>query len=209
MSNASAAPLAGRPRDPGVDDRVAEAAVELFGEVGWSGFSVEAVARRAGVGKASIYLRWPTKEALLATALEAKMASIKEIHTGSTREDLVELTRQMLQLYLGKRGRAAMRLTLDGDKVPEIRERREAMARAQVLAAREIVRRGIRRGELPSTTSVTVVLDTLVGGAMMHAMSAPADLREKVVAGADAYAEQLVDFVLGSAGAGPKGLRQR
>ena len=199
MSNASAVPLAGRPRDPGVDERVADAAIELFGEVGWSGFSVEAVARRAGVGKASIYLRWPTKEALLAAALEAKMASIEEIHTGSTREDLVELTRQMLQLYLGKSGRAAMRLTLDGDKVPEIRERHAAMARAQVLAAREIVRRGIRRGELPSTTSVTVVLDTLVGGAMMHAMSAPADLREKVVAGADAYAEQLVDFVLGSA----------
>jgi hypothetical protein len=94
-----------------------------------------------------------------------------------------------------------MRLTLDGDKVLEIRERHEALARAQVLAARGIVRRGIRRGELPSTTSVTVVLDTLVGGAMMHALSAPAHLREKVVTGADVYAEQLVDFVLGSASA--------
>jgi len=39
--------------------------VALFGEAGWARFSVEAVARRAGVGKASVYLRWPTKEALL------------------------------------------------------------------------------------------------------------------------------------------------
>src|SRR3954468_7581785 len=130
MSNAPAAPVAGRPRDPGVDERVAEAAIELFGEVGWAGFTVEAVARRSGVGKASIYLRWPTKEALLAAALEAKMASIEEIHTGSTRGDLVELTRRMLQLYLGKSGRAAMRVTLDGATVPEIRGRHEAMAEA-------------------------------------------------------------------------------
>jgi AcrR family transcriptional regulator len=199
MSNA--APLPGRPRDPGVDDRVAEAAVRLFGEVGWSGFSVEAVARRAGVGKASIYLRWTSKEALLAAALETRMANIQEIDTGSTRGDLVELTRQLLRLYLSDNGRATMRLTLDGDKVPEIRERYDALARSQILAARAIVRRGIRRGELADSTSVTVLLDALCGGAMMHAMSAPPELRGKVTAGAEKYAAQLVDFVLGSASA--------
>jgi AcrR family transcriptional regulator len=196
MSTAPAAPL-GRPRDPGVDERVAEAAVALFGEVGWSGFTVDAVARRAGVGKASIYLRWPTKEALLAAALELRMATIEEIDTGTTREDLVTLTRQLLGLYLGSSGRAAMRLTLDGDKIPEIRARHEVLARSQILAARAIVRRGIARGELPASTSVTVLLDTLCGGAMMHAMSTPPELRDRVAAGAHAYAEELVDFVAG------------
>jgi len=200
MSNASAA-VPGRPRDPGVDARVAEAAVLLFGEMGWAGFSVESVARRAGVGKASIYLRWPSKEALLAAALETRMANIEEIDTGSTRGDLVDLTRQLLRLYLSDNGRATMRLTLDGDKVPEIRERYEALARSQVLAARAIVRRGIRRGELAESTSVTVLLDALCGGAMMHAMSTPRELRDKVTAGAEKYAGQLVDFVLGSASA--------
>lgn len=196
MGTAPAAPL-GRPRDPGVDERVAEAAVALFGEVGWSGFTVDAVARRAGVGKASIYLRWPTKEALLAAALELRMATIEEIDTGSTRTDLVTLTRQLLGLYLGSSGRAAMRLTLDGDKIPEIRTRHDVLARSQILAARAIVRRGIARGELPASTSVTVLLDTLCGGAMMHAMSTPPELRDRVAAGADAYAEELVDFVAG------------
>lgn len=199
MSTASAVPLPGRPRDPGVDDRVAEAAVGLFGEVGWSGFSVEGVARRAGVGKASIYLRWPTKEALLAAALESRMAPIGAIDTGSTRSDLVELTRQLLRLYIGNSGQATMRLPLDGDKVPQIRERHDALARSRILAARAIVKRGIARGELPGSTSVTLVLDALCGGAMMHAMSTPPELRAQVAAGADDYAEQLVDFVLGSA----------
>lgn len=197
MSTAPATPLPGRPRDPGVDERVAEAAVALFGEVGWSGFNVDGVARRAGVGKASIYLRWPTKEALLAAALEARMATIEEIDTGTTRTDLVTLTRQLLGLYLGSSGRAAMRLTLDGDKIPEIRARNDVLARSQILAARAIVRRGIARGELPASTSVTVLLDTLCGGAMMHAMSTPPELRDRVAAGADAYAEELVDFVAG------------
>ena len=62
---------AGRPRDPDVDRRVADAAITLFGETGWAGFSVEAVAKQASVGKASIYLRWPTKEALLADTEES------------------------------------------------------------------------------------------------------------------------------------------
>lgn len=199
MSTASAVPPLGRPRDPGVDERVAEAAVALFGEVGWSGFSVEAVARRAGVGKASIYLRWPTKEALLTAALELRIAPVAKIDTGSTRGDLVELTRQMLRLYLGGSGHAFMRLTLDGEKVLAIRARHDALTRSRILAARAIVRGGIRRGELPRSTSVTVVLDALCGGAMMHAMSTPADLRDTVVAGADDYAAQLVDVVLGSA----------
>ena len=78
---------AGRPRDPDVDRRVADAAITLFGEAGWAGFSVEAVAKRASVGKASIYLRWPTKEALLVEALRLRVGIIDEVDTGSLRED--------------------------------------------------------------------------------------------------------------------------
>ena len=44
----------GRPRDPGVDRRIAQAALDLFADAGWAGFAMEAVARRAGVGKASL-----------------------------------------------------------------------------------------------------------------------------------------------------------
>jgi AcrR family transcriptional regulator len=173
--------------------------VDLYGDAGWAGFSVEGVARRAGVGKASIYLRWPTKEALLDAALAASMANIPAIDTGTVRGDLIELARQLLDLYLAGGGRAAMRLGLDGAVVPpEIRERHAALGRSQILAARGIVRRGIRRGELPPSTSVTLLLDTLCGGAMMHATSTPTELRDRVVQGAATYAEKLVDFLLSS-----------
>jgi AcrR family transcriptional regulator len=208
MNSVSGTSMAGRPRDPGVDERVAIAAVEIFGDVGWAGFSVEAVARRAGVGKASIYLRWPAKEALLASALRHRAGFVSEVDTGTVRGDLVQLARQLLSLYLGGSGRAVMRIGLEAERIPWIAEHYEELRRSEILAARAIVRRGIRRGELPAATSVTVLLDALCGGAMMHVMTAPPALRDKVAAGADAYAEQLVDFLLTSAaGSGGEGER--
>jgi AcrR family transcriptional regulator len=193
---------AGRPRDPEVDRRVADAAVALFGEAGWAGFSVEAVAKRACVGKASIYLRWTTKEALLVDALRRRVGTIAEVDTGSLRGDLIKLACQMLDLYLGDAGRAALRLRLEGDLIPGLAEQLNALQTSQVLAARGIVRRGIRRGEIPEGTSITLLLDTLVGGATTHAHAAPKDLRDTLRAGTTRYAEQLVDFLLTAVNSG-------
>ena len=193
---------AGRPRDPGVDRRVADAAVALFGEAGWAGFSVEAVAKRACVGKASIYLRWPTKEALLVEALCRRVGIIAEVDTGSLRGDLVRLAGQMLDLYLGDAGRAALRLRLEGDLIPGLADQLNALKTSQVLAARAIVRRGIGRGEIPGDTPITLLLDMIVGGATTHAQAAPRELRETLRAGARQYAEQLVDFLLTAVNAG-------
>jgi AcrR family transcriptional regulator len=193
----------GRPRDPDVDRRVADAAVALFGEAGWAGFSVEAVARRASVGKASIYLRWPTKEALLVEALGQRVGVVAAVDTGSLRDDLIQLARQLLDLYLGDAGRAALRLGLEGDLIPGLAEQLSALRESQVLAARGIVRRGIRRGDVPEGTSVTLLLDTLVGGAVTHVQTTPGNLRELLRAGAAGYAEQLVDFLLAAVNSVP------
>jgi AcrR family transcriptional regulator len=193
---------AGRPRDPDVDRRVADAAIALFGEAGWAGFSMEAVAKRACVGKASIYLRWQTKEALLVDALRRRVGLIAEVDTGSLRGDLVKLACQMLHLYLGDAGRAALRLRLDGDLIPGLADQLDAVQTSQVLAARGIVRRGILRGEIPEGTSITMLLDTLIGGATTHAQSTPKELRDTLRADATRYAEQLVDFLLTAVKAG-------
>jgi AcrR family transcriptional regulator len=193
---------AGRPRDPDVDRRVADAAITLFGEAGWAGFSVEAVAKRASVGKASIYLRWHTKEALLVEALRLRVGIIDEVDTGSLREDLIRLARQILDLYLGDAGRAAMRLGLEGDLIPGLADRLTALRTSQVLTARGIVRRGIARGEIPEDTSITLLLDTLVGGATTHVQSTPKDRREALRADAARYAGQLVDFLLSAVNSG-------
>jgi AcrR family transcriptional regulator len=62
---------AGRPRSHGVDTSVLEAAIDLLASKGPDGVTVNAVARRTGVARASIYLRYPNRMALLGAALRA------------------------------------------------------------------------------------------------------------------------------------------
>jgi AcrR family transcriptional regulator len=186
----------GRPRDPEVDRRIAQAALDLFADAGWAGFAMEAVARRAGVGKASLYLRWSSKEALLTDAVTLRLARVADVDTGTLHGDLVELATQMLEIYAGDTGRAALRLGLEAAAIPGVAEHSEAMRRAQTRAARSLVRRGIDRGELAAGTSVTLLLDTLVGGAMMHALSTPPDKQADLARNIGAHAERLVSFLL-------------
>lgn len=186
----------GRPRDPDVDRRIAQAALDLFADAGWAGFAMESVARRAGVGKASLYLRWSTKEALLTDAVTVRLSGVADVDTGTLRGDLVRLAAQVLEVYAGDTGRAAMRLALEAAAVPGLAGHYAALRLAQIRAARGIVRRGIARGELAAGTSVTLLLDTLVGGAMTHALTTPADRRADLARNLDRYPSELVDFLL-------------
>ena len=187
---------AGRPRDPDVDRRIEQAALDLFADAGWAGFAMEAISRRAGVGKASLYLRWSSKEALLADALTMRLARVADVDTGTLHGDLVELATQILDIYAGDTSRVALRLSLEGEAIPGVAEHYQAMRQSQVLAARAIVRRGIQRGELAADTPVTLLLDTLVGGAMTHAMTTPPDKRADLARNLGTHAERLVNFLM-------------
>lgn len=65
--------------------------MELLVEVGYGGMSVEAVAARAQVGKATIYRRWPSKKELIAEALRGLSDDVRMPDTGNTRDDLIAL----------------------------------------------------------------------------------------------------------------------
>jgi AcrR family transcriptional regulator len=65
----------GRPRDPALDAAILTAALELFITHGITGMSIEQVAKRAGVGKPTVYRRWSTKELLVADAIEAHVGT--------------------------------------------------------------------------------------------------------------------------------------
>ncbi len=189
----------GRPRDPALEQRVQRAACQVYGRLGWSGFSIDAVAREAGVGKASIYLRWDDKLALLVDSLVATLVAVDDVDTGTLRDDLVVLARQYLAIYLGDFKDAALRMTTEAPLTPELRDTWQSWRGSQVLAARATVRRGITRGELPATSSVTLLLDTLLGATLMHALVTPAELAPSGAEDLDAYAADLADFVLRAA----------
>ncbi|MFI7166304.1 TetR/AcrR family transcriptional regulator [Rhodococcus erythropolis] len=194
-----AASGAGRPRDPDVDRRIYDAALDIFGEWGWKGFSVAAVAKTAGVARASIYLRWPNSTDLLIDAVRARVAVVADRSLNDVRAELLSLANQLLRQYIADTGRSSVRLMLEAHLVPGLKEHWDEVAASQIVAARAIVSRAISRGELPQNTSATLLLDTLCGAVMMHVQAVPASLRERQLANLDVYVEQLVDYVLAAA----------
>src|SRR5947209_2508156 len=88
----------GRPRDPAVDESILAAAVDLLAEAGYARLTMDQVAARAGVGKASVYLRWPNKVALVAEAIQHRSAVVPDVpDTGSLREDMLTFLRALLR----------------------------------------------------------------------------------------------------------------
>jgi AcrR family transcriptional regulator len=187
---------AGRPRDPQVEERVQQAACQLYGRVGWSGFSIDAVAREARVGKSSIYLRWRDQTTLLLETLESRIDVPYDTDTGSLRGDLLVLARSILAILLGDSGDVLLRLSAEARSVPELAPRWEAFMAANIDAMRAITRRGAARGELPADAPVTVMLDALVGGVLMHVLATPPAQVTKLASRKDRDVETLVDLVL-------------
>src|SRR5947207_15675157 len=88
----------GRPRRPGVTDRILRSTIELAVEQGLEEVTLEAVAVRAGVGRPTIYRRWPSKDALFADAIMKLMESYSEpVYSGNIRNDLVAFARGLIE----------------------------------------------------------------------------------------------------------------
>src|SRR5690606_23226984 len=120
---------------------------------GYERLSVEAVARRAGTAKTSVYRRWPTKEALVLAALRAyrdrPAAAGSRRAGGSLRADLLGHARQLAALLTRERAAVVAGLLLAMRTSPDL----AAAVRAQLVehersAMRDILERAARRGEL-------------------------------------------------------------
>lgn len=174
MTETTAPRQRGRPRNPDVEPRVYAAALEIYGERGWYGFSLESVSRVAGVGQAAIYRRWTGKADLLARAVASVELPLPELDTGSSRTDLEVLGRHLVELYRGPSGVVGLRLVLDARTHPELAEQFERMlTTARSRAVGEVVRRAHRRGDLAAGTSVGLALQVLVGATLSHVLMTP------------------------------------
>jgi AcrR family transcriptional regulator len=86
--------IPGRPRDVRADRAILNAALQSFIEDGFKGMSIEGVAARAGVGKTTIYRRWPSKEELIVAAIDSLFEDLRLPDTGDLRADLTSLVEQ-------------------------------------------------------------------------------------------------------------------
>ena len=85
----------GRPREADRTDAILQATLALMEEDGYDQLHVQRVAERARVGLATIYRRWPTKQALVADAVRCKDMAHEVPETGEPRADLAALMRNL------------------------------------------------------------------------------------------------------------------
>src|ERR1700761_5653312 len=181
----------GRPRSQQAEQAIIEATLELFAADGLEGVCVEAVAARAGVGKATIYRRWPNKEELLLAAFGSLKSPFHEPLGVSVREDLLAMVKVMCADRSDPRKARRYALLLgEGEKYPRLMARyKETVVEPRREAMREVIRRGIKTGELRPGTDVEIAMVTLTGACMAQGSSAPGALDEQ-------FAPRLVDGLL-------------
>lgn len=197
MSEASQGRSRGRPADPDIDARVLQAGVELFAEVGWKAFNLDGVARRAKVGKAALYRRWPSKEKLIMDALEQLALPAVEFDTGTLRGDLLALGRYILEVNLSATGLTGLRAAIEAKRDPGVfGDRLEQMVRQQVTIGRTMIGRAVERGEVPAGTSSWLVFNALMGTIQNRVLMTPADRLPALEKEGDEVVEAVVDFVL-------------
>jgi AcrR family transcriptional regulator len=187
----------GRPRDPNLESRVFAAALKIYAEAGWSGFSFDAVARRACVGKAPLYLRWKNKEDLLLAALSAHYRNVSIRDSGSLRNDLVEYAARLLESKADPDGWAFLRIHLEATVIPALHARFSSqIAIPHVEGARALLHRAVDRGVLPAEAPVDLLLDGLYGAIVIRMILSPPGQRAQLAAEPHRYAIPIVDFVL-------------
>ena len=158
----------GRPRSERADRAIIEAALSVFAESGTEGLCIERVAARAGVGKATIYRRWPGKEDLLLDAIGALQNPLPEPAGESVRQDLVVILNAMRDSVADPRRAREFALLLgEGAKYPRLMARYvETMLEPRREVIRSVLRRGVATGELRDSTDIEAALFMLTGAVL-------------------------------------------
>lgn len=158
----------GRPRDPEADSRILTAAADLILRFGYERMTVDAVAARAQVGKATVYRRWAKKEDLAVAAMgELYSSQISTVDTGSIRGDLEATYANALAFVNSEMGAAYLRTSISesmrDDRIAALYREANDVAEAGGLAMYE---RAILRGEVRADVNLPAAVQ-LLGGIMV------------------------------------------
>lgn len=157
---------AGRPRSARLDAVILEAAGDLLATEGYGATGIEAIARRAGVGKTTIYRRWRSKEELV-TELLARIADemMPVADLGDTRRELNLLVATTIRhLTRTSTGGVFQALVSEFSHNPALRD----LVHRQVVGTRRaevraVIERGIARDDLRADTDVEIAHELLIG----------------------------------------------
>jgi AcrR family transcriptional regulator len=175
----------GRPREARADRAILAAVQELMAERGVSELRMDDVAARAGVGKAAIYRRYGSKDELVAAAVAALVSEIRLPDTGSTRADLLALMRDAVTVYSGPVAARAMPSLVEAmSRNPELAGAvRDGFLAGRRAALRDVLERGIERGDLAVDLDVEFALDVLGGPLFYRLLITGGAIDESLAAG--------------------------
>jgi AcrR family transcriptional regulator len=171
---------------------ILRAATDLLAERGLGGMSIEEVASRAGVGKATIYRRWPSRGALVLDAFVAEFLAQQPLpDTGTLRGDLLSALRAWIRSVTQTSAGTMLvgmiaEVQQDRALAEEWRDRAVRPVRAQHAI---MLDRAISRGEIPADTDKDVVIDLLFGPAYHRLLHGHLPLT-------DQFARRVVDLIV-------------
>ena len=188
-----APPRRGRPRSDRVERAILATTVQLLEEGGFVSLTIEEVAQRAGVGKATIYRRWPTKGVLAFDAFEAEFLARQPLpDTGTLSGDLLAALRGWIRTVKGTAtGRTLVGLIAEVQRDPALAETwRDRFTRPVRDQHRVLIARAVDRGEIPSDTDPEIALDLLFGAAYHRLLQSHLPL-------SDRFARAVVTTIVG------------
>ncbi|WP_433679148.1 TetR/AcrR family transcriptional regulator [Nocardia sp. CA-119907] len=172
------------------------AALEELAEVGYAAFSLDAVARRAGVHKTTLYRRWGTPDDLLLEAMiEAAQESVPIPDLGALRSDLLAYLEAIVENLRSPLVDAAARaFAAEAPRNPRLAETGRRFWARRFALARPITERAIERGELPESTDPDQIIELLLGPVYLRLLVTN-DVLDR------SFVENTVNFVVAGAGA--------
>jgi AcrR family transcriptional regulator len=180
----------GRPRSAQAERAILAAALDLVGERGPEGLGIEQVAARAGVGKATIYRRWPGKEDMLLDAIGSLASHLPVPRGRSVRADLVTLLDSICREAADpRRARLLALLQGEGVRYPRLLARYvEAVLQPRQDVVASVLRRGMATGELREDTDIEAAT-FLLNGAVLASMTGQEHVESR-------YARRAVDELM-------------
>lgn len=183
----------GRPRNPEVEARALQAAIELYGDCGWNGFTLTDVVRQAKIGKSSLYSRWDSKGSILLCAFRRFVQGCTP--EGDTIEEILsrEAAHRFRQ-FVGPYGKPAHRLLTEAGSLQDTEL--FTVYEATFLKPNEILKQRLwqfkENGQIGADVSISRLLDSLQGAIFMRSIFVAASQKTCFIEGLDEYIANVI-----------------
>jgi AcrR family transcriptional regulator len=191
----------GRPRSARSERAIIDAVLSMISEgVAIETLSVESIAARAGVGKATIYRRWSSKEQLVVDAVASLKLPVPEVAGESVREDLITLLSTIARNAPHNYGRLMNCLLPQIARTTELHHWYQQIVEPRREAIRRVLRRGMASAELRPDLDLEAMVLLLAAPMILQRT-----MRWNPALDTPDLTERVVDSVLAGAASRPNG----